>query len=203
MSMLLLFLFACRPDPGDPTYTDPPPWGDTGGDFLPGPDPYEDGEARLSLGFFYEGGYSVQDTPENLYIYSGTFTTDVSTDRVEGLSSDVWIHSGAQVWWGGGLTWDSARDLSSWTTLNIHLMAPTEDGMADVNLALEAGTQGRVQAATYGFAQDGEWHHLAIPLADFVTAGAGDLTQVTVPLILVGDTGAAGEQLFIDNLYLE
>ncbi|MBN1336809.1 MAG: hypothetical protein JXB39_12705 [Deltaproteobacteria bacterium] len=201
MLWLFVALLACRPDPGDPEYPEPGPWGDTGGDFLPGPDPYEDGDARLSLGFFYEGGYSDFDPPEHLYIYENSFTTDVSGDRVEGLTSDVWIHGGG-AWWGGGIHYDAARDFSAWTTLYISLMAPAEGGFPTVDVAMEGGSQARLDAGTYGFAQDGEWHHLAIPLAAFASAGA-DLSGVTVPLILVDEGGNAGDRLFIDNLYLE
>ncbi len=199
-----LLVMGCRPELGTPDYPDPPPWGgDTGGDFLLGPDPYEDGEARLSMGYFYEGEASEVDAPENLYIYSDTFTIGSSDDRVEGYISDVWVHAG-QAWWGGGLHWDAARDLSAWTTMNIAMMAPAEGGIAALDIALQSDDkgEGRLTVSDYGFAADGSWHQLVIPLDDFVTGGA-DLSRVIVPLILVGEGGAAGDQLFIDNLYLE
>ena len=200
--MLLTLLIACRPDLGAPAYPTPRGWGeDTGSDFLPGPDPYVEGEARLSLGAFYESGYSDFDPLHNLYIYSNTFTISTSDERVEGTISDVWTHTGA-AWWGGGLHWDSARDLSAWSTLNIDLMAPAEGGITTVDVALTGGSEGRLGAAAYGFAADGAWHHLVISLADFASAGA-DLGQVTVPLVLVGEGGTKGDALFIDNLYFE
>ena len=59
--MIALLLFACRPDPGNPQY---PEMGD-----LPnfgGPDPYEEGEDRLTLGLFYE-----MESSENYIIAKG------------------------------------------------------------------------------------------------------------------------------------
>ncbi len=199
----LTLLLGCRPDMGAPDYPDPGPWhGDSGdSDYLEGPDPYVDGEARLSLGMFYEGDASDFDQADNLYIYSDTFTVSSSDDRVEGWVSDLWTH-GSLAWWGGGLHWDEARDLSAWSTLNIDLKAPAEGGITAVDIALQGDKEGRVSCSSYGFVADGSWHHLVLPLADFAALGA-DLTQVTVPLILVGEVSAEGEQLYIDNLYLE
>ena len=74
--LMTLNLLACREDPGAPEYPDPAQSpGDTGStddDFLSGSEPYVEGEARLSVGLFYEGGYSdlleVDDqTHENLW----------------------------------------------------------------------------------------------------------------------------------------
>ncbi len=200
MLWLFVALLACRPDPGAPDYPDPPR--DTGSDYLPGPNPYIDGEDRLSLGFFYEGPYTELDVPENLYIYENTFGAGVTEDDViEGTVADVWTHAGLG-WWGGGIHWDAARDLSSWGSLNIALKSPADGGIPTVDLAMQGNTEGRLTAETYGFAADGEWHNLIIPLADFATAGT-DLSQVTVPLILIDEGGAQGDQLFIDNLFLE
>ena len=54
---MLFLLLACRPDPGAPSY--PERTGRTvdtaDTNFLSGPDPYQDGDKRLSLGIFYEG----------------------------------------------------------------------------------------------------------------------------------------------------
>ncbi len=199
----LVLLTACRPELGAPDYPDPSPWhgDDTAGDFLGGPDPYEEGEDRLSLGMFYEGDASEFDPADNLFIYSETFTISSSDERVEGYISDIWTH-GSVAWWGGGLHWDEARDISGWETVNIDLMAPAEGGIGTVDLAMLGGDEGRVSASSHGFAADGVWHHLVIPLADF-NAGGADLTAVTAPLVLVGEASLEGDQLFIDNLYLE
>ena len=58
--MLFTMLMACRPDPIEYPYNDGTA-SDTGAEeenLFAGPDPYQEGEARLSLGVFYESGYS-------------------------------------------------------------------------------------------------------------------------------------------------
>ena len=58
--MLFAVLMACRPDPIEYPYNDGTA-SDTGAEeenLFAGPDPYQEGEARLSLGVFYESGYS-------------------------------------------------------------------------------------------------------------------------------------------------
>ncbi|MBK9366769.1 MAG: hypothetical protein IPN01_10660 [Deltaproteobacteria bacterium] len=202
MTPLILLLWACRADLGEPSYPDPEPWvDDTGSSALLGPDPYVEGERRLSLAIFYEGGASEVDPTDHFYIFENTFSVSPSDERVEGLSSDLWVHTGGP-WWGGGIFWDEARDLSGWTTLNVDLRAPAEGGLSGVDLGLVGGVEGRVNAAAAGFSADGEWHHLVIPLADFAAAGA-DLALVTSPLVVAGEGGAEGDVLYIDNLYLE
>lgn len=204
MIPFLALLWACRPDLGEPSYPDPDAdtsGGDTGAESLAGPDPYSDGEARLSFGIFYESGASELDPTDHFYIYESTFTIASSEERVEGYTSDVLTHSGG-AWWGGGIHWDVARDLSGWSTLNLDLLAPAEGGISAPGLAMLGGSEGRISASDAGFVADGTWHHLVIPLDDLGAAGA-DLSQVTAPLIIVGDGGAQGDELYIDNLYLE
>ncbi len=208
MTATLLLLLACRPDPGTPVYPDfdAASAGDTGedDDFYDGPDPWQEGEARLSLGVFYEGGSSdalpVDDVTRHYYIYDNTYTQDIDLiDRVEGYQSDIIVHAGGD-WWGGGVTWDAATDLSSWTTMYVSLSSGS-DGFASVELHLTGGgTEASVNAGDYGYKADGSWHHLSVPLADFAAGGA-DLSSVTGPFVLVGGAGSSGDELHIDNLY--
>ncbi len=57
-----------------------------------------------------------------------------------------------------------------------------------------------VRAPSYGWAADGAWHSLTIPVADFVAAGL-DATQVAVPFVLSGGAGMGGEKLLVDDVY--
>lgn len=200
--MIIVLLWGCRADPGQPVYPVYPPWDpglDT--DFLPGPFPYVDGDERLSFGLFYEGAASetveIDDVTTHYYIYEGTYTQALSDERVEGLSADVLVVSGAQLWWGGGIVWDNPADLSDWTTLHVSLRA-TDALFEDMVVAVTGGAESRVRPSNYGFAADGEWHSLAIPLSAF--AGAS-LAQVTIPVSFVADAGTVGSELSIDDLY--
>ena len=197
---------ACRPDPGTPTYPDTTGGsGDSGGSGLPqGPDPYEPGEDRLGVGLYYESGLSelieINDVDSHYYIYSATYTESVDlVDVVEGRESAV-IEHGSAGWFGGGITWDLPRDLSAWTTLNVSLRSGDASfGGLDLHLT-GGGTEAIVAAADYGFTADGQWHFIQIPLADF-EAGGADLSAVTGPFVFIGDGGAEGDTLKIDNLY--
>ena len=85
------------------------------GTIMSKPNPWVDGEDRLSLGYFYEGPYTEMDVPENLYIYDNTFGAGVTEDDViEGSVADVWTHAGLG-WWGGGIHWATSEDLAVWT----------------------------------------------------------------------------------------
>ena len=64
----------------------------------------------------------------------------------------------------------------------------------------EIRTEGILTAADYGFVADGEWQHIAIPLADFEAEGV-DLTDIEVALMLILEGGAADDMLRIDNVY--
>ena len=199
-----VFLAACRPDPGIPNYPIPQEWNiaDTDPDFY-GDNPYQDGDQRLSIGVFYEGGASqsvpLDDVVNHFYIYENTFVLADSDDRAEGFVSNRIVSTG-NAWWGGGVHWDQPIDLSAWDTL--HVALKTRDAsMATWDIGMTGGgTEGRVSLDTIGFVADGTWQALEIPMSAMVAAGV-DLRSVTVPLLLVGDGAAADESVLIDDLY--
>lgn len=164
------------------------------------------GERRLSLGAFYEGPADeivpIDDLRTHFYIYEDTFSVAIDGgDRVEGSQSDRLSHRGGP-WWGGGIHWDDPRDVSAWATLNISLKS-RDASFGGLKLAMNNSdeSQGAVELSTYGFAADGTWHDLAIPLADFAAAGV-DLTRVAAPLVFVGGAGERGESVLVDAVFL-
>ena len=165
-------------------------------------DPFESGEQRLSIGVFYEGGKSdsvaVNNEDTHLYLYENTVAIEASEDRLEGQFADGIIH-GDNAWWGLGIHWDNARDLSGWGTLYISFQSTT---FADIEIGMTGAEGDRhiVLARAYGYVADGAWHTLAIPLADFVADGL-NLAAVSSPLNLTGPGGAAGDVLLLDNVY--
>ena len=205
---LVIALFGalgCRPDPG-PSASDrqepfPHDGGDEGG-ALPGPDPYAPGQRRLSVGAFYEGGYSdvipVDNMTSNLYVYSETVTLAPDPDHIEGKTATRVTHTGMS-WWGLGVHWMAARDLTAWTHLHVGLKS-ADATFAMVQIGMNNANPVFVDAAHYGYAADGQWHTLVIPLADFVAAGL-DATQVAAPFVLSGGAGAGGERLQVDDLF--
>ncbi len=165
----------------------------------------EDGERRLSIGAFYEGPavetVVVDNVSAHFYVYEDTFAATVEGgDRVEGSQSDRLIHRGGP-WWGGGIHWDVARDVTGYATLEISLKS-SDLSYAGLQLAMNGPgeNQGTVDAEDYGFATDGEWHRLQIPLSDYAAAGV-DLSQVSAPLIFVGGAGESGHSILVDGVF--
>jgi hypothetical protein len=202
----IALLTACRPDPGSPTYPTPDPvdLGGDGSDLLEGPDPYVEGEARLSLGVHYESGYSevvaIDDVTTHYYVYSSTYTEDTdSQDRVEGRVSTV-LTIGNAGWFGGGIHWDGGRDLSDWTTMVLSLRS-SDTALEGTELRMVGGVEAGVPLSDYGFAADGTWHQVVIPLADLDDEGV-DLTAITVAFMLIGEGVGDGDELKVDDLYL-
>lgn len=195
----------CRPDPGASRYDqqEPFPHDDGGGESLPGPNPYQPGQRRLSIGAFYESGASdvvpVDNMASNLYVYSDTVTLLPDPDHIEGKTSTRATHAGL-TWWGFGVHWMTPRDLSAWTHLHVSLKSH-DAAFAAVDLGMNNANPVFVHATDYGYANDDAWHSLAIPLADFVAAGL-DLTQVAAPCVWSGGAGTGGEKILVDDVYL-
>ena len=197
---------ACRADPGAARYPGADTASaDTGMGLPQGPDPYVDGERRLDLGLYYEGGSSerieINDLDTHYYIYESTYSERAELqDVVEGRQS-ARLEAGDRGWLGGGLTWDSPRDLSGWDVLALSLRSG-DDGMNSLALHMQAGTEAILPLVDYGWSADGQWHHLRLPLADFAAAGA-NLGAVTGPYVLIGASVAPGEDVTVDDLYIE
>jgi hypothetical protein len=211
-ALLLLGVTACRPDPGVPDYSTLPTLSGDGGasEVRPGPYPYVTGSRRLAFGAFYEGAASDRLPLDNYYIFSNSYGTQPSDERVEGLQSDELDFKGTS-FWGGGLFWDKPTSMAGWTTLHVSLFSADPGlaviavrvlyfGPAPANAELTLG----VKANAYGYVNDGQWHHLSIPLTDF--AGV-DLARMRSPFTIGNDQSAAsakaGEALLIDNVYVD
>ena len=196
--MIALFLLACRPDPGSPQYPQM--------DELPnfgGPDPYEEGEDRLTLGLFYEmessENYLIDNTNRFFYIWNNTFDVFAANDFIEGYGADNIVVRNLG-WWGGGVFWSEAADFSEWTVMNVSFKS-NDDDLTGLEVGMGQG-DGEIlhwfSAEEHGFVHDNEWHNLTIPLAgawDFI-----DPTQIQMPFNVRGN-GPEGVEVLIDNLY--
>jgi hypothetical protein len=92
-----------------------------------------------------------------------------------------------------------ARDLSSWTKMHVSLKS-ADAAFAAVDIGMNNAMPVFVHAPSYGYASDGAWHSLTIPVADFV-AGGLDVTMVAAPFVLSGGAGSGGEKLLVDDVY--
>jgi hypothetical protein len=180
------------------------------------PDPWQPGEERLSVGLFYECGRSETIYIDNETTYYWVFVTDqsnptetltfrqgTSEDRLEGrISEEITLLD--KPWWGGGFIWFEPIDLSAWTTMFVAFKS-RDPSFATFELALDSG-EGETPARftldprDYGYANDGEWHVLEIPLQDAIDLG-WDPSVARSPFIIFSAGGEPGDVLLIDNLY--
>ncbi|MDP1822785.1 MAG: hypothetical protein Q8L48_06075 [Archangium sp.] len=209
---LVLTIAACRPDPGVPDYSGlPAVFGDGGApEVRPGPFPFVEGSRRLAFGPFYEGGASDRVPIDHYYIFSNSYSTEPSEERVEGLQSDQLNFNGTG-FWGGGLFWDQPTNLTGWTTLHVSLFS-SDPGLSIIAIRVlyfgpspgNAEVTLQVRANDYGWVADGRWHSLSIPLADFPGL---DLARMRSPFTIGNDqnggTARTNEVLLIDDVYVD
>ena len=202
---------ACQAELGDSDYESQESFaaiadagGDGGDGALSGPDPFSEGDQRLAIGAFYEGGSSIEvpidELTTHLYVYEQTLSLQLDPERVEGRES-MRISHGGGLWCGMGVHWDGGRPLTDWTAL--HLSARSSDAaFADFEVGMnDASGTSKVKMSDYGFRGDGAWHTMVIPLADLEAAGL-DLSSVQAPFVLLGGPGAAGSAVLIDAVYI-
>lgn len=146
-----------------------------------------------------------------------TYSPGTSEDRVEGKRSDL-VTQGALGWWGHGVHWDRPKAMRTWGAMHLSVKALSGHEALEIHMGSSgpaggvdpcdpaSGTSAEpslevlasVDASAYGYATDGEWHTLTIPLSDF--AGV-DLGAVNIPFSLTHEGGAQGDQLLFDDLY--
>lgn len=201
--LITLTINACRPPSGPNDYASQEYIPDAA---MPLTLDLAEGEERLSFGIFYEGPFTeevvIDDITSHFYIYEETFSMiTLDTDRVEGLNSDLITHRGG-AWWGGGVHWDEARNLSTWQTLHLSLKSE-KNSFTSLQIAMNNSdtSQAKLDLSAYGFKADGAWYNLEIPLSDFADLGL-NLSQVRAPLVFIGQAGMPGDRLLIDAVYL-
>lgn len=203
---------ACGDDPGTPDYSDHE------GTFEPDvkydePDPFVPGEERLSVDLFYEGErsetISINGFRTHYFIFGlaefgrDSYIHGMSGNRLEGEHSDS-VRLVGTSFWGGGIIWDEPIDLSGWTRMFVSFKSDAAS-LARFDITLLSGEPDAQRSVTldprtYGYANDGEWHSLEIPIAD-VAARGFDVSSVLSPFIIGAAGGTAGDVLLVDNLY--
>jgi hypothetical protein len=212
LTCIVVLACGCGGGSGDPDYSGqgvPPP-----DQKYQEPDPFQPGKERLSVDVFYEGGRSetikINGFRTHYFIFGGpelgreSFVQGISRDRLEGEQSDRVTLVGT-AFWGGGIVWDEPIDLSEWKKLFVSFKSG-DRSFARFDLTLLYGDGDTPRSVTlaptnYGYANDGQWHFLEIPLQDAIDRGL-DPTRVRSPFIIGASGGLATDELLIDNLYL-
>ncbi|WP_237078877.1 hypothetical protein [Myxococcus xanthus] len=125
-------------------------------------------------------------------------------------SPERWVHDVGGHGWGNeqqefntdrteNTAHDGAGNLDGWTTLHVSLNS-ADPGFANVPIGMNDDQSVQLPASRYGYTNDGQWHHLAIPLADFV-AGELQLNAVQAPFVFIAGAGPAADTLLLDNVY--
>jgi hypothetical protein len=214
----------CAPDLGTPDYSSQVGLREPINPFPPiPPDPFQPGDERLSVGYFYETGRSetipINTVTTNYFIFvvdenraaeTLTYSQSTSSDRIEGLES-VEITLNDRTFWGGGIIWEEPIDLSEWTTMFVAFKSSDESfERFEIKLQYEVGRlpnepppeplEVSLNPSTYGYTNDGEWHFLQIPLQDAIDRG-WDPSNARSPFIVGGSPNRVGDVMLIDNLY--
>ena len=227
-SLVMSLLGACAPDPGPLDDSDPDALDEALGVGLPEeinpfppvpPDPFEPGDERLYVGYFYEGGSSdsilINTVTTDYFVFAvdvdepvatRSFSESVSTDRAEGRFSYEITLNGSP-FWAGGIVWFEPIDISAWTTMFVSFKS-SDPSFANFVITLQSGEEEEPAGVTldprdYGYTNDGAWHFLEIPLQDAINRG-WDPSTARSPFIFANRENEPNEQgdvLLIDNLY--
>jgi len=222
IAVLAASAVACRADPGEADYSshvgiqnEAP--------FIESDNPFEPGTPRI--GFGLTESEVTEDLGENsvsrfLFIFdtagdgTGAFTLELYDSRVrtEGQRS-LGMEVLGQGFWGVGMFWYIGQDISEFSNLYMSVQS-SDPTFTNFPIAMQSGldraidptessiVEASVNASNYGWANDGEWHDLVIPLADFAAAGV-DLRSIRSPWLLSGAGGDLGEVLRVDDVYIE
>ena len=145
--------------------------------------------------------FLVDDVTRHYWVYSNTYNHSNSSDAYEGAESAL-ITATGNSWWGGGIHSTTPVDMSEYTTMHVAMKA-SGTGFSNVEIRMEAEGQSgavTVNASSYGYTNDGQWHAMQIPLTDFVGL---DLSNVTGLFMMGGALEPSGAELKVDAVYFE
>jgi beta-glucanase (GH16 family) len=142
----------------------------------------------------------------NIYVWENTLTAATQTPY-EGEGCLAFSSTTGMTWFGAAITPNVKYNLtafsypdsklrfamktSSTTTFYIGMKSGNVDGIGQKWIKFESGSD------PYGFARDGQWHVIEIPMADITNCV--DLSEVSQLFELLGTTGAIGS-IQIDDI---
>jgi len=109
-------------------------------------------------------------------------------------------------YWGLGITYTNAsKDLSAFSNGHLKFSIMSTD-ITNLKIGMDSGgTSGYVFITAYGFVNDGNWHHLSVPITDITVQGV-DITAIDIVFAnLYNNMGAVPENTwvyYIDNIRL-
>ena len=146
----------------------------------------------------------IDNTTVNLYIWENTLTTITNTKFYEGKADLSFKGAAGKTWFGYGIASTNPVDLTAYKNGSLHLTLKTS---ASNEFWLGIGgankTEGKVtfpaNAGKYGFARDGKWHTIEIPMSDLLSGGL-DLSGCG-NVFMLGGVGVPSA-ITVDDVYL-
>lgn len=125
----------------------------------------------------------------------------VSHDTVPAEGSDVLnLHVGANDWYGMGFATHQDVNMMQYQNGYLHLqMKTTHSGVIGIGIGSTSGGESWLDLndGDYNVIRDGEWHEVNLPLGLFSV----DFNTISQIFMLKGETGGAGFELAIDDIY--
>ena len=162
-------------------------------------------EERLSLGVFYDGPASetiaIDDITRHLYVYDETVSITSTEQAFEGVVANTITYNNLG-WWGMGIHWDTAEDLSAWESLNISVKISAENEFQNIKITAGDGTATHVFRLTdYGLLNTTAWQTISMPLSA-VSASGVNLNAITLPFEMTGGANSENASFDLDGVYL-
>lgn len=149
-------------------------------------------------------GFVVDNVNYNLYIWENSLSFNTFWPAYEGEEVYSCKSTGQKDWFGFGLNSKNPLNFSSYTNgyLNISLRSNSNDAF-EIGMDTDGGTSALIvfdgSDDPYGFARDGEWHHLNIPMSDLIAKGL-DINNINHVFRFGG--GGSIDNIAMDNIFL-
>lgn len=139
-----------------------------------------------------------------LYTWNNMTAAAVPATPSEG--TEVWSFDiGAGAWFGGGVFLPNFRNMKNYSDGFLHFDIQTT--LTDnIKIGLKSSRGGEYwqwigdETADLGFARDGQWHTVSIPLNGYANTDFNSLQQI---FMIAADSASASTTLSIDNVYYE
>ncbi|WP_010424645.1 T9SS type A sorting domain-containing protein [Anaerophaga thermohalophila] len=143
------------------------------------------------------------DMVNSLQIWENTLKPLQNAPSYDGTEVMAFYAPPAKTWYGFGINSASSIDLSHFQNGYLHFsMRTTFDKNFWVGVGDTKGNEGRISfnygSDPYGFARDGQWHTITIPVSE-LTANGLDMSSLGNVFMLGGD--GATTNILVDDIY--
>jgi hypothetical protein len=139
----------------------------------------------------------------HLWVWSGTGTFQSTPSENKHGAHTLDFIVGTQGWAGfgfhaNGTDTSTGVNISAYTKMHFLIKGTASSVSACLSSVGLAGNAPALNLSAYGYAVDGNWHEINIPLADWATV---DLTKVNLYAGFVASATAGGEELLFDDIW--